>query len=56
LVNDFLAENNVTTLQLPPHPPELAPADSYLFPQLKSALKEQRICDATETLIMQRKG
>jgi hypothetical protein len=28
-VNDFLAKNNVTTLQHPPHSPDLAPADFY---------------------------
>jgi len=34
--------------------PDLAPADSYLFPQLKVALKERRFCNAAETLRMQR--
>jgi hypothetical protein len=38
LVKDFLAKNNVTTLEdlctLPS--PDMAPADIYLFPQLKS--------------------
>jgi transposase len=31
----------VTTLELPPYSPELAPAHFYLFLQLKSALKVQ---------------
>jgi len=39
LVKDFLAKNNVTTLELPPYSPDLAPADFYLSPQLKSSLK-----------------
>jgi transposase len=56
LVKDFLAKNNVTTLQHPPYSPDLAPADSYPFPQLKSAMKERRFCDANETLRMQSKS
>ena len=35
---DFLTENNVTTMGHPPHSPDLAPSDFYLFPQLKSAM------------------
>jgi hypothetical protein len=37
LIKDFLAKNNVTTLELPQY---LAPTDLYLFPELKSALKD----------------
>jgi hypothetical protein len=32
LVNDFLTKNNVTTLEHPPYPPDLAPADFYPLP------------------------
>ena len=32
LVKDFLANNNVTTLQHPPYSPHLTPANFYLFP------------------------
>jgi transposase len=39
LVNEFLAKNNVMTLERPPYTPDLAAADVYLFPRLKSALK-----------------
>jgi hypothetical protein len=39
LVKDFLAKNNVTTMELLPYSPDLAPADFYLFPQVKSSLK-----------------
>jgi len=39
LVKDFLAKNNVTTLEHPPYSPDLAAADFYLFPGMKSALK-----------------
>jgi len=48
LVMDFLAKNNVTTLEHPPYSFDLASADFYLFPQLKSALKGQQYCDATD--------
>ena len=37
LVRDFLAKNNVTTLQHPPYSPDPAPADFYLLPPPKSA-------------------
>jgi hypothetical protein len=32
LVKDFFAENNMTTLDHSPYPPDLAPVDFYLFP------------------------
>jgi len=32
LVKDFLAKNNVTTLEHPPYSPDLIRADFYLFP------------------------
>jgi len=50
LVKDFLAKNNVTTLVLPPYSPDLAAADFYLFPGMKSALKGGRSCDATDII------
>jgi len=37
LVNNFLAKNNMITLEHPPYSPLLAPADFYLFPPHKSA-------------------
>ena len=49
LVKGFLAKNNVTTLEHTPYSPELAPADFYLLPLLKSALKGQH-CDATDII------
>ena len=39
LVRDFLAKNNVITLEHPPNSPDLTVADIYLFPRLKLALK-----------------
>jgi transposase len=48
LGNDFLTENNVTTMGHPPYSPDMAPSDFYLFPQLKSAMKAWHFCDATD--------
>jgi histone-lysine N-methyltransferase SETMAR len=50
LVEDFYAKNNVTTLEHPPYSPDLDPVDFYLFRRLKSALKRQRFCDATDII------
>ena len=45
LVKDLLAKNNVATLEHPPYFPELTPGDFYLFPRMKSALKERSFRD-----------
>jgi hypothetical protein len=50
LVKDFLAKSNVTTPKRPPHSPDLAPADFYLFSRLKSAAKGRSFCDATDII------
>jgi len=50
LIKDFLAKNNMTTLEHPPYFPDLAPADFYLFPRPLSALKRQRFYDATDII------
>jgi len=50
LVKDFLANNNVTKLEHPPRSPDLATADFYLFPRLKSALKVRCFCDANDII------
>jgi histone-lysine N-methyltransferase SETMAR len=47
LVKDFLEKKKMTTLEHPPYSPDLATAEVYLFPQLKSALKGWGFCDAT---------
>ena len=39
LIKDFLPNNIVTTLEHPPYYPDSGPADFYLFPRLRSALK-----------------
>ena len=38
----------MTTLEHILYLPDLTPADFYLFPQLKSALKGQHFCDDTD--------
>jgi hypothetical protein len=40
----------MTTLEQSPYSPDLAPADFYLFPQLKSALKGRRFSDAADII------
>jgi transposase len=50
LVKDFLAENNVTTLEHSPYFPDLVPVDFYLFSKMKSISKGQNFSDATEII------
>ena len=45
LVKDFVAKNNVTTLEHPPFSSGPTPVYFYLFSQLKSALKKRHFCD-----------
>src|SRR5215475_1605402 len=42
VVRDFLAKHATTVLPQPPYSPDLAPADFFLFPKLKSTLKGRR--------------
>jgi len=42
LVRNFLAKNKMTVVPQPPYSPDLAPADFFLFPKLKSTLKGRR--------------
>ena len=39
LVRNFLTKNKTTVVPQPPYSPDLAPADFFLFPKLKSTLK-----------------
>ena len=48
LVKDFLAKNNMTTMQHLPYSPDPAPVHFYLFPRLQSALKGRRFCYAID--------
>ena len=38
-VRQFLAQMMVAVLDHPPYTPDLAPADFFLFPRLKAAIK-----------------
>jgi hypothetical protein len=51
LVEDFLAKNNVTTLENHPHSLDLAAANFDLFPPLKLELKRWLFCDETEDIM-----
>jgi len=44
----FLANNTVTTLEHPPHSPDLPAVDFYLFPQFISAMKGWCFCNVTD--------
>ena len=50
LVKNYLARNNVTTLEHPRFSTDLAPIGFYPFHQLKSVLKERRFCGATNII------
>jgi len=51
LVKEFILANKyVTALSHPPYSPHLDPADFYLFPRLKSAVKGRRFCYATDII------
>jgi len=39
IVKQFMAQRKVTVLDRPPYSPDLAPADYFLFPKVKSHLK-----------------
>jgi hypothetical protein len=41
----FLAKKAITTIEHPLYLPDLAPADYFLFPRIKRALKGQRFDD-----------
>ena len=42
LIREFLTKHETTVVPQPPYSPDLAPADFFLFPQLKSSLKGHR--------------
>ena len=49
-LRNFLAKNNVTTLENPPYTSDMAPTNFCIFARLKSALKGRRFCDATDII------
>jgi len=42
LIREFLTKHETTVVSQPPYSPDLAPADFFLFPKLKSSLKGHR--------------
>jgi hypothetical protein len=44
----FLASKSICVIQQPPYSPELAPADFFLFPKVKLALKGERFSDISD--------
>jgi hypothetical protein len=44
-VKQFLTQKSTTEMENPPYIPDMAPHDLWLFPKIKSALKEQRFQD-----------
>ena len=47
-VKMFLMKHKITVLEHPPHSPDLAPCDIFLFPKIKSALSQVRVCRCSE--------
>jgi len=50
LVKDFLAKNNVTTLELAPYSPDMAAPDFYMLSRMKSTLEGWRFCDCSDVI------
>jgi len=46
----FLSKEQCDNIAASPYFPHLVPADFYLFPRLKSAMKERGFCDATDII------
>jgi transposase len=42
LIREFLAKDETSVVPQPPYSPDLAPADFFLFPKMKSTLKGRR--------------
>ena len=49
LIREFLTKNETTAVPQSPYSPDLAPADFFLFPKLKSSLKGCRFETVEET-------
>jgi histone-lysine N-methyltransferase SETMAR len=48
LIREFLANHNMLSLLHPPYSPDLAPADFFLFPKMKTQLKGHRFHTVAE--------
>jgi len=49
LIREFLTKHEMTVVPQPPYSPDLALADFFLFPKLKSSLKGRQFQKAEET-------
>jgi len=49
-VKDFLAKNNVATVQHPSYSPDLVPVYFNVFPPMKLALQRRRFCNNNEII------
>jgi hypothetical protein len=48
IFRELLAMNPILKRDHPPYSPDLPPCDFWLFPKLKTALKEQRFTDLSD--------
>ena len=51
LIREFFTKHETTVVPQPPYSPDLAPADFFLFPQLKSSLNGRRFQTIEEILV-----
>ena len=50
LVCEFLAKNNTVIMPQSPYSPNLAPADFFLFPKVKTPMKEKHLATIEEII------
>jgi len=56
IVKKFLANRNIAVLHHPPNSPDLAPADYFLFPQVKIFLKRAAFSNSKKYSVCSDKG
>jgi transposase len=54
-VSQFVSGKDISAIDHPPCSPDFAPADFWLFPKLKSALKGNRFSDVEDIKSMKKK-
>ena len=47
-MREFLVKNKIVTMPQPPYSPDVAPADFYLFPKLKTPMKGKHFATIEE--------
>jgi histone-lysine N-methyltransferase SETMAR len=53
-VREFLAAKQITVLEHPASPPDLAPSDFFLFPKIKEILKDFILMTLMTSAVIQR--